>query len=151
MKLFNRQKNNPADVANQEYYANPGSEGQGGIDWKRAAPRIAGVAVALIIVVLGILWLAGVFNSDKPAAKKTTKPQTATAQQAAPKPATNSQTGGASNSTSNSAKPAPANAGATATSGSLTNSGPGDTIALFAGVTAIGTLAYHVRLRRQLT
>jgi len=152
MKLFNRQKSDPADVANQQYYASPGSEGQGGIDWKRAAPRIAGIAIIVILVVLGILWAAGVFSNDKPAAKKTTQPQTAKTQTAVPKPAAKSQTGSSSSSSaSKPTQPTPSGTSVATTNGSLTNSGPGDTIALFAGVTVVGALGYHIRLRRQLS
>ncbi len=108
-------------------------------------PRLAALLVVLILLGLGVSWIAGANdNNSAPAKKKPTAvPQIGRAAPASqPAPATTPAT------QSTSSQPA---TGQPAAGGKLTNTGPGETAALFVIVTAAGTIGYQLKLRRDLS
>jgi cytoskeletal protein RodZ len=172
MKLFNRQKDDtptisvtpppPPQVSNV-----PLDEGSR-IDWHRAAPRIAGLAICIVLIVLGILWIAGAFdsNSKEPSKQKSdtaqsdnkSKSDDTNKQKSSGNESNSASNGSSSNSTSNSnnsgAASTPAPSAATpsttpATNDQLANTGPGETLAVIVVATAAGTLLYQFVLRRR--
>lgn len=132
----------------------------GGIDWRRAIPRLLLVLVALVLIVLVITKVVDSFGGEanKPTSidkNKTGQTTQKTNDGARQNPNTVPGSGQASPSASNSGgQTAPASAGSTprtaANSGNLADTGPGETVALFVVVTAAGTLLYHTYLRRQV-
>lgn len=145
------------------------SQNSGGsrIDWRRAIPRLLLVIIIVVLLVFGIAWIVRALTRDEP---KPQKHKPATSQQdkqpaasdtentAAERPQvadTSSESSSSSEASSEAASPqpeqsSPQGAGKpTAANAQLTNTGPGETIALFTVATATGITIYQVNLRRR--
>lgn len=150
MALSNRQKTTPVPPELQPYY--DGNKGRG---WLRWLIRILVVVALVVVIIFGILWLAHRHDTSNKSAKSPSTSQTE--KQKAPSQSSNKSesTNGDSSSTSSDANTSSdtESSSSTATptsstqSASIPNTGPGDTVALFIGVTLIGTLLYQIRLR----
>ena len=124
----------------------------GAIDWRRALPRLFALLVILILVIIGVLFATGAFDSkeDKPAdiAKPIQQPgkktvSTTSSETVTTKPA---ESGG---KTPTGQTATTSGAGSTASS-NLSDTGPGETIALFVVTSAAGAFGYQLHLRRRL-
>jgi hypothetical protein len=145
MKLFRRQNSAPP-VTNEQLadsYAVPDGNR---IDWKRAVPRVLALVLILALIVWGVVWAIGNSREDKASPKAENQNKIAQ---------TNDQESGYAETASTS-KPAGPNQTASSTAAKtaqtnqqLTNSGPGETAALFVITTAAGVTLYQIKLRRQ--
>lgn len=154
MRLFRRRKNSgqvPADNMSGAPEVASQWSSSSRIDWKRALPRLVALVIILSLVTLGTLWATGVIGKNKPPAAH--KPQQVAAVQGhgASQPA---QSG--TKTPIGTAPPTPAvstptaKAPVPAQNGPLTDTGPGETVAVFIVATAIGSIAYQLNLRRRL-
>lgn len=116
-----------------------------GRNWQLIQRIVAGVILLLIIGFL--VWY--LFFRNTSSSTPTVPPSPSQGQiKNQPAGGTSNSPSGGSNGQANSgqAQPSPSSTGS---GQNLTNTGPGDVIAIFAGAVAIGTLAYRLKLRRQ--
>lgn len=144
----------------QEYYQSEKRE-KVGVAWLLAL----GTLIATLVIALGLFyggrWVWRELFGSK-AARPTTTQQTQK-QGSTTTPSNNSSETPSSNTgqtaPSSASAPTPTTTPTTtsattqqpAASGKLTNTGPGDTLAIFLGVTVVGTLAHQAYTRRKLT
>lgn len=154
MNLFNRQN------ANASGPEEGGSEREAiQQDWRATALRLLITALVVAVVALAAAW--ALHSAQKsPSPKKTTG--TSQGAKAPAKPSTKNQPAKPSTNSGSSTPPkAPAPTGSTAGNGTargtapagnqLTNTGPGDTIALFAVTTAAASGLYYLVILRRLS
>jgi hypothetical protein len=154
MKLFGRQNTNanvPPEL--QPYYeGNPDSNLP---NWRRWL-LIAAAVVVLIGIVIGIFFWKPWQSSNTSPTHKTPHSSSSTkngdstgTHEPQPSKVPSAPSNGGSGNTTPAPTPSNTPGGAT-TSPALTNTGPGDTLALFGVVTMIGGAAYQIRLRRRI-
>jgi hypothetical protein len=160
MRLFRRNKAVQTPSEDLWPVATPPATGNS-IDWRRAVPRLAGLAVVLALLVTGALWAVGTFKDNKPDVSGKNKPSTSK-----PDSKSSDESGESYSNTSvedkTSNKTATSQSGTTAsksssddtaasnqTNGELSDTGPGDVLAVFAVATAGGTVIYQTVIRRR--
>lgn len=149
MRLFNRQK--PSDVPEQlqPYYDAPNTGPRAWVNW---AIRLATVLIIIVLVVLFVRWVWHQTHTTTPVTKS---PSTSTQTQQTPNSTGGAATpGGSSGSSSGNGATSSTSTSTGATStvvqpGNLTNSGPGDTVALFVATSVAGAVLYELRLRHK--
>jgi hypothetical protein len=169
MKLFNRQKDDQPQVEVEKLLESDNSQRR--VDWRRTLPRLAAALLIVAAIVFLILWSFGAFESDKKDKGDISK-SSGSSKSKNNRGQDQKQSGDSSSDNSSSAGQTPAgsaagSAGATAgssaqapatssgssasstDSSSLANTGPGETIALFAVATATGVIIYQISLRKQ--
>lgn len=178
MRLFRRRGSDSADLASGQDILAGQTINTTRIDWRRAVPRLLLVIVALTLIVLIIMWMAGAFSNEAKPGKSPVRPTESSKQankEEAKKPASKSEQGSRSSRSSQPAQtpaslPAdestssrnsdrtpsrtPSSSPSTPapqTPNQLTNTGPGEAIGLFVITTAAGTLLYQLNLRRRLS
>lgn len=114
--------------------------------------RLIQLVVASVILLIIIGFLIWYFFFSTSTNNKTTKVNLpATSQGAGSGSANQVNPGSSGSSSANTGSPSTNGVGSTRPSGSqptLTNTGPGDVLAVFAGAVAISTLAYRLRCKR---
>lgn len=170
MKQFWKHKQDPSIPPELQPYYNE-QEPTGSKRRRELTTALAGLAGLIVIGLLiwgGFALFGGGSTTKQPTTKapKTHQPATSNGRPSEKNSGKNNQTAnnGKNNQSQSSAKTgqqpsqlpgdqsANSQASATAPSGkgsSLSNTGPGDTIALFVGVTTLGALTYRLYLRRK--
>lgn len=161
---FNRQKqdsNVPLEV--QEYYQSERRE-HVGVAWLLAGLSLIATIIVVLAIYFGGKWIWNKIHDNDNESVTTTQTEETTSQSSgetsssstsseesstssADENSSSSQT--SETSSSNSSHSASASGSQSAETQSLTNTGPRETIALFIGVTLVGTLAHGVYSRRK--
>ena len=176
MALFNRQKSSDIPPELQPYYEAPATQTRGGIRW---IFRVLIALVILVLLFFLVRWAwheahtssnntktstsqgrsssgrssatnSGQTNkSSQPTQNSSTTPAPSTSSTPATTPpsSTSSNPSTSPNTSTQSNSPS----GTSPTNGKLTNTGPGNTVALFAATTLGGVLIYQWRLRQKQT
>lgn len=159
MALWSRQKKVDVPAELQPYYAGDSpSDNRARLIW---AARIVGALILIVLIVLFVRW--AVHESHDNGSKKS--PNSGTSQ---PPHKSTPKTGGSNNSTqqgagnnnssgsnsgsgtgSNQQSSAGSGGGQSAAGDGLTNTGPGQTVAVFFVTTVAGVTVYQYRLRRK--